>query len=522
MPTAYRYVLIVSVIFLLVRLPFLDQLYLLHDEQDVVFTGYSLFSNGTDLFGHKLPVQFTGINPDNPLFGIYFSALTWFLAPARSVFWARLPFVLISTSLVYLVYALFLKITADKKLSLLTAGIFCFSPWIFHLTRLGVEVPLALVTLCLALLLHLNAKRGWAYLFYFITFYSYQGFRIMLPFLILYQEIFFFLKDRSRSKLLKHLALNLIFILLLLGSVFLIDRNVTQSRYEEVVFLNQTHFDQDIVFKRNSSLAPTILKQIFHNKFTAAVDYLLTTLVKGLDVSYLFKTGDYNVINGNAVGGQFFLPLIIAYYLGFIAMGIRRRPADYFILGWIGVGLLPSMASLVGTTYSFRSLLSALGYAYLIALGVHRLLEFSRSLKSLWLPRLILLCFSLVLFISLSYFTYNYYFRRPLTVSEIYNENERQLAQFLIGKQTPFTVYSAAPRELAQSYRFLNQSNVSSVPFKFLDCKELKNVFVYQHLLVSEKCLSKDQYDQLTGLPEPLPTIPYKDYSNRQAYFIYY
>lgn len=59
-----------TVLYFAVRCIALDQLYMVHDERDIVFAAWSLARSGKDLFGKVFPLNFGGISPDNPLISI--------------------------------------------------------------------------------------------------------------------------------------------------------------------------------------------------------------------------------------------------------------------------------------------------------------------------------------------------------------------------------------------------------------------------------------------------------------------
>ena len=153
-----KYVLLFCILFFLIRLPLLDQTNLLHDERDIVLSGYSIAKFGTDLYGTSFPMVFDGISPKNPVVAIYFSALSWLFFPIRTIFFARLPFVFISSFILLLTYEIILTLTKNKKNSIITALIFCFSPWIYHLTRLAMDINLAFVLLLAGMLLYFKKK----------------------------------------------------------------------------------------------------------------------------------------------------------------------------------------------------------------------------------------------------------------------------------------------------------------------------------------------------------------------------
>ncbi|MEN9327226.1 MAG: hypothetical protein RI947_34 [Candidatus Parcubacteria bacterium] len=529
----YRYILIACAVFLIIRLPFLDQIFLLHDERDITFSGYAIAHTARDLNGVWMPLSFNNINPDNPLFAIYFSALWWIFVPVRSVLLARLPFVLLTTALPLLVYILIKQITGDRKVSLLTAILCCFSPWVFHVTRIAMDIPVAIMTLLIGIIAYFSKKRWITYIMFFITFYTYQGFRTLIPFLLIYMELFFFIKEKNIFTFIKRNAFNILFLIVTFLSILIIDKGVTAKRFDQVVFLNNEKFAPEVIFKRNTSIAPEIYRKIFHNKLTVTVNYIVSNFVKGQDISYLFKDGDYSPINGNGVGGQFLLPLIIFYYAGIAAFGKKFRVHDAYILGFMLLGYIPALASNVSATFSIRAMPTAIGFSYIMSHGIMLIWEYIKNVK----PRyryVVLSLFSGLLLISTSYFIYNYYFRRPVTISELFNEKERQLAQYLISSPKQYILYVNSPRDTYASYTFLNNDlalpevqrsyNIGQ-PYMIntlliTKCPPKMNYIKAHSVIVSEGCMDKSIYDIMQNPRFPAYRIPYHDFSQKTAYFV--
>ncbi len=524
-----------ALLFILIRLPFLNQIFLLHDERDIVFSGYSIAKTGKDLFGNFFPLHFMHISPNNPLFAIYFSALWSFFVPIRTVFAARLPFVLVSAFLVFLVYWITFTVSKNKQKSLLTTIIFCFSPWVFHLTRLALDIPLAIVFLLAGVLLYLKQKRILSYVLFFLTFYTYEGFRLLIPFLILYLELFFVIRHGNRKNFFIKNTINLIFVVFLIISTLVIDRQTTQSRLGEIIFFNKPQLTQDVTFKRMTSIAPDTFKKLFSNKLTSSLDYMLGNFAKGQDISYLFEQGDYSAINGNTAAGQFFLAFILFYYLGFISFGKKPDARDFFLSGFAAIGMIPSLLSTNGSSFAIRSMFSGVGFAFIIASGIAYAIPFIR--KSI---KLRLLAFILVIItaVNITDFAYNYYERRPVTVSELFNENERTLSAWLMShKNTRYVIYSKSPQDVFLSIVYMDNKplNLNAVqeslkkgyPFVWKNitvthCTNLQDFMMKSNSLISDRCLDPEQFQQFSDINNKRikERIMYKDYSEKPAYFL--
>lgn len=521
-------------IFILIRLPFLDQIFLLHDERDIVFSGYSIAKTGKDLFGNAFPINFTGISPNNPLFAIYFSAIWSYFISVRSVFLARLPFILMSSLLMPLTYLFVLEITKDKKKSLLTSIILCFSPWVFHITRLSFEISLAIVTLLGGILLLFKNKRLLAYLLFFITFYTYQGFRLLIPFLLIYCELFFLLqKNKNIKQFIFSNIIHIVFIIVLLFSAGIIDPGVTQNRMKEVIFFSQKASDE-VIFRRNTSIALPILQKVMDNKIFVSFDYMLTNLIKGSDLIYLFKEGDYSAINGNIASGQFFFISIMFFFLGIAYLGRKIHSSDLFLIGFSVVGMIPSLLSINGSSFSIRSMLSGIGFAYIIALGT--IFGYSIIEKTKFF-RIILSGLIILFIINLTYVSYIYFFRRPITVSELFNENERTFYSYLQShKSDSKIIYSPLPQDIYLSIAYLdNNLSMNQIQkeikqkspliwnnYIFVQCNHTMQYLTFSNVIISKGCLSPEQYGYFDDInnKKVKEKVKYKDYSTQTAYFI--
>lgn len=521
-------------LFFIIRLPYLDQMFLLHDERDIVFSGYSIAKTGSDLFDHFLPLNFSGISPNNPLFAIYFAAVWSFFIGVKSVFLARLPFVLISTLLIPLVYWFALEITRDKQKSLLTSIIFCFSPWVFHITRLALDIPLAIVTLLAGTLLLFKNKKILAYIFLFITFYTYQGFRLLIPFVLIYSELLTLIKGKKNLKqLIISLCIHIGFIVLLISSTFIIDPGVTQNRLREIIFFSQKA-NEEVIFRRNTSVAPPIFQKIIDNKITISLDYMLTNFIKGQDFIYLFKEGDYSAINGNTASGQFFFVSIVLFFLGIASLGKKRNLFDFYLIGFFIIGMIPSLLSTNGSSFSIRSMLSGIGFAYVIALG--GIYGYSLLQKTKY-KNLIISCLTVIFLINLTIVSYIYFFRRPITVSELFNENERTFYSYLQShKSASKVIYSPLPQDIYLSVTYLDNSfNITKLQnqfkqkssltwngYSFQKCEHKINYLLLKNTIINKGCLSPEQYQYFANINNKtvIERIKYKDYSTETAYFV--
>lgn len=198
--------------------------------------------------------------------------------------------------------------------------------------------------------------------------------------------------------------------------------------------------------------------------------------------------------------------------------------------------MIPSLLSLNGVSFSTRSMMSGVGYSFVISCGLIFGYELIKKIKKK-LRRIIIGFLIFLLLINLSSFIYNYYLRRPVTISEIFNENERQISKYLIYKAgRMLTIYDPQPQDLYLSLVFFdNKETVKNLqnnlkkgqPFlwkqyKIQRCDHTLDYLTMTNVVINERCLDKELYDHFNDQSNIniKERIYYQDYSTRTAYFI--
>jgi 4-amino-4-deoxy-L-arabinose transferase-like glycosyltransferase len=530
-PKVISFYAVFTLIYFLIRCVALDQMYMVHDERDIVFSAWSLARSGKDLFGNVFPLSFVGISPDNPLISIWFSALFWLFLPIKSVFFARLPFVLVSSFVPLLVYLIVKKVTKDTRFSILVSLVAGMSPWILHLGRIAMDVTLAFPTLLLSILLLLNKKRLFGYILLSLAFYNYQGFRTVIPFIPFIIE--WFMQQVEKRRFFKIYLIHAGFVFLLFLSIFLIDSKVTSSRFDQVLFLNMERFSADVDLKRRETIFPLAVSKIFDSKLTESVRYGLDTVAQGLSTQTFFFKGDASPINGTGIGSLLFISTLPFFIFGLISL--RKKDFGYaFLSSFVLWGMIPSIASLNGHSYAIRGILMVVGFATLTALGIVEtwaIVKEYTTLKRMFLVIAILICVT-----DVSTFAYEYFGRRPITLSEVFNERERAVSEYIatLDQDSPLVIYDTdiSTKNTFMSYAFLKITDTNKIQSIM---KKDKYVYQYENVIfkrcetrkdhpqntiaiVSNHCLNDVEYKKLKD--RKLKEIIYKDTPILVAYFV--
>ena len=523
--------------YILIRLPLLDHAFLLRGERDIVLTGYSLLKTGKDFYGNFLPLQFFGLDQPSPLLSFYFSALGWIIFPIKNIFFARLPFLLAGSLNLFFIYEIIQFLTKNKKLSLITAALFGFSPGMYHLGMLALEINLAMPLLLAGILFYVKKRKFLGWVLFARSFFTYNGFRPLIPFLLIYLEFFEFIHKGSWKSFIKNSFLQgILFIAFFAITFFFIDGEIMTSRSTDLVFLSYGKISPEVDFLRNTSIAPPDLKSLMNNKVTETLTYMVDVFYEGISLQYLFFRGDRAAIYTSTFAGQFFSIFVFFYFLGFVRLGARLRKNYFYILGLIPVAMVPSVVNIDYISVAIRSLLASVSYAFVIALGVLMFVELLKRAKKEY--RMIAYGIVLLLLtVEVLYFSYNYVLRRPVTMFESYFEHEKQVAQYIIDSDQHVTLYDDSPKNIITAYHILNPDvDIQALQAVLLHSEDVyetdaftmrfcpqsgdKDQMYVQDTVIAESCLDPEEYDVLEA-DQRHGRIDFKDFSLNSAFFIY-
>ena len=159
------------------------------DEASIGYNGYSIAQTGKDEWGKFLPIHFRAFGEFK--LPVYIYATTASVKVfGLNAFSVRLPAVLFSLGVVVLTYFLARKLSDSPTVGLLSSLFVSISPWFFIFSRTGYEATAGLMFYLLAVYFFLKFNRNtWYLLFsvasFILSAYSYNSFRVIIPFTIL-------------------------------------------------------------------------------------------------------------------------------------------------------------------------------------------------------------------------------------------------------------------------------------------------------------------------------------------------
>ncbi len=351
--THYAILFIVLVLFLVTRLYQLNLIpaSLYWDEASIGVNAYSVLKTGHDEWGQFLPVHFKAFGEYKLPVYIYSVVLTESILGLNELA-VRLPAVIYSLGTILVAYFLTGQLWEDKRASLLTAFLLVITPWFFIFSRTGYEVTAGLFFLLLGILLFFKGLKNPPVFFlstlsFLLSIYSYNSFRILLPFLSIYFAIYLLKKHlriikKSWPVLLLCLVFFLIFIIPI-GSLYFSSDGLKR-------------FDQVGIYHPGDSRKLALIN--FSSNY-----------LSHFNPYFLFLTGDGNLRSHVGEVGELFwiaLPFII---IGLIVMFKKRNLESYFILFLLLIAPIPA-ALTRESPHALRTLLMVIPFSIITAVGI--------------------------------------------------------------------------------------------------------------------------------------------------------
>lgn len=431
-------IIIITVLALGVRL--LNSSYppLLWDEASLGYNAYSILKTGKDEYGTTLPLVFKSFGDYKP--GLYIYLTVPFVAVfGLNSLSVRLPSIILGSLLPLIIYFLVLKLSPkSKKIALLTAILLAFNPWNIHFSRGAWETNVLLFELSLASLLFINQKLAWSSVIFGLTFYTYQGGKIMTPLLL---SILFF-THLSLFKYFKNIF-KLAFPLILLA-VPIVYGLVTKSDANRLNVFALWNYHRPASDSRQIVGESNDLNfALFHNEAIFFTQNFLTRYFNHFSPKFLLFEGDWQIQRHSApYVGVILYPSIIFILIGiFSTLSTTLKKPDIIFLLWLLIGPLPG-ALTRDIIQPVRTLSLSIPLMYFTAVGI----VFSlKHIKHLLFPIGVLTAYIL----SFIYYSELYYHHLTKITPSHLLYGYREAAQYVIDhgkdKQVTFTDFYGQP-----------------------------------------------------------------------------
>lgn len=487
------YFLLVLLLSLLLRIFWLNNfpISITHDEMEYIMQAKSIFYTGQGI-------------PTAPLFGI----LSWgqhvsgnvlaelpsfLIAPligpfASSQFLARLPYALLSSFTVIIIYSLFKILTGNKNLALLASLVLAVNPWSIHFGRTSFEFTFSVFFYLTAVYL-VARNNKWNILYslplFLAGFFSYHGAKFLfLPLILVVCSWKFFAGGR---KSIKQLLLVCIVAIFISFSYFItIKYQPASSRVGELIF-NSSTVSSEVDNERRLSV-PGLQQELFLNKATYFLKELGDTYLHAFSTDFLFVSGENRGAYSFWIHGLFYIidfPFII---LGLIGLYMVNKKSWLIVIMIIALSPLTSVIS--GgqeKSYVIRSGLMFPLIASLSGIGIWYLLNQIKNFRFL-IGGIVLV----VYFLSVANFINLYLTRYPIYNSEGFFFSDKLLSKYVElasdkSEQDLVTISVKEPRILFEKFLFYNNLYSKESALE-INQKVARNDFSYRNVKFVDTC----------------------------------
>lgn len=383
----------IIILFAIIFLAFVLRFYKLGDipfgfHRDEAFLGYNAYSilkTGMDMSGNFLPLHLESFL-FSPAGYVYFSVpfiflfdLSPFSVRFASAFFGSLTVIVVF----FLVLELFKKEKYKKQLALISSFLLAISPWNINLARTATEntIIVFLISLAVYFLLFAKAKKNnifniLAFIFFLISFYTYQAPRAFLPLLIPVFFIFFYKSFSKKTKILI-ISLFIALILIPLCSVIFSSNQSVRLRTLNIFGHGQANsMLSQYIAEDGISSVNILTTRFFHNKPFEFFQEASVNYFKHFSFDFLFYDlgfPDRYRIPSSGLVYLFELPLII---FGIYKLLSSKTKEGLFLFSWILIAPIGSaltfddIPNMQRTLIIFPalSIVSALGLIYMLSL----------------------------------------------------------------------------------------------------------------------------------------------------------
>lgn len=430
------------------------------DELTYIVNARAIFLTGTDISGRWNPLS--AFLFQYPAYTTPQAELPYFLlAPfvgifGFSLFWIRVPFVLLSVGSVLFIY-LITKQLFGKNAAFFAALITAINPWSIYMGRTSYESTVAVFFFLMGFYALLTLKKNMlllSILAFFLGFYSYVATKVSFIFFVAATSFYSYLVVSRKKYLKQYLIIFFACFALVLFFAFSVFTTKGQTRAGDLISFNSADLSSQVNEIRKSSIV-TPLTPIFENKFTFFSRLVFTKLFKSISFDYLFLIGDqfYSITRH----GFFYILDALFLILGIAYAYLLNRKAFFLILSLSAVGILPQILHANSTdNFSIHLTLLFAMLPIFIGIGISETLALFKNKLSKNIV-------AGILFLLYTYLTLNflniYFYQFPL--KGYFDFQVRLMSKYstlAASKQQQITVYSTAVPDTFKKYIFYSNN----------------------------------------------------------------
>ena len=472
------------------RLLLIDQIptSMARDELVYSLTAKSIAKIGQPLIGSWQPLSLT------PFDSMFAELPATIMIPAAKVFdhpfvSARATHAVLGIIFPFIFAWFVVGLFQDKKIFFMALFVAIFNPWLWQFSRMNFDPFLSLFFLIAASAVYLNTssyKKLLCLPLFFISFFMYQGFKVLIPAWILVLVFYNCWANRQQLKQ-KILISNLVILfvsLIGIGTYYrlALPKQTASDRLDNIILLNQNLQATTVNQQRRTTIDNPLIR-LASNKATMLARHFLINYLKAFDLEKLF-------INSEKSVNQFSLENHGYFYLidlGLLGIGlyhlIKNKKRELYLI--VGLVLVAPMASLVmsqGYSATFRNSGLFIVLLSVISFGFQQLLV-NQTGKKIILTLYIL---------SATNFAYQYFFTYPIRSADFLFHEQKILAEYLyrLPPEQKVAIHAQAYQNYFEAYIFYNNliPNIDRQQIIITD-----DSIRYRQLTFTNQCLNSNQ-----------------------------
>lgn len=380
------------------------------DEMDIYNSAFIFAKTGHDYLGNTFFLT-SGILTGKPVIPILIATLPWFFSSHKTVFLARLPFVIFNSIIPLLIYYLVHKLTKNKRYALLSFLVINFSPWFSYISVTGYEAivslffMLGLFCICVSDI-ETNKKIVLFLLASFCAFNSYMGIKPVFPFILSIGFLLCIPFSRITFKKIVQIGLMSLGLYAIFIATNYLAPNSERVKLEYSLMMNyyeKPKIEGMVWYERWTSQGPAPLVMLLSNKYTIRLRDHVSKYMKSFDPQIFFQKGEPSPLYGTAdLSGLFFLSDFVFFIIALLHLTtIKSDKKIYLLFGLIFVGGIPVALSNANVSFLLRGIVLIIPYTILIAYGMEQVWSNKLILRYCFTFFTLLLICNSLLFITL-------------------------------------------------------------------------------------------------------------------------
>ncbi len=401
------------------------------DEASIGYNAFSVLKTGRDEWGKFLPVHFKSYGEYKLPAQIYASI------PAIAIFGlnefgVRITPVIYGALTVLFLFFLTKEIFENDWIALTSSFLLAVSPWHIQLTRASFESSFSVFWVVLGAWLFIKGFKKkqywlWSVVPFIISIYTYNAARVFTP---LWLIALFLIYKKDVLKNIKVFILGLsIFAVSMIPLVAFIISGQATARFNLVSITDDPGFTQRVNQARGSTHLPEPLPRLIHNKITHYVYVFVGNYLSHFTPDFLFINGaGHKQQHVQGIGELYAIqaPFIL---IGLFILFKSKNKWRWFLVSWLLLAFIPVSATVDSIPNALRTLLAAIPYQILTALGFCEAFSFFKRKKFLgWAVVAISLASFLVSFRG---YLNNYYNIYPVLYSRDWQYGYKQVVSYI-------------------------------------------------------------------------------------------